>query len=274
MAAPPHAPSCASASLALFLDVDGTLLEIAADPESVHVPPALMLQLRALVDSLGGAVALVSGRALEALDRLFAPLVLPAAGLHGFERRDAAQCYRRGAPPPETTLAMAREVLTDLARRHPGLRVEDKRFALALHYRRAPQLEALALEHMLALLDRLAGDLELQRGKRVLELRPRGANKAAAVADFLGETPFAGRRPVYVGDDLTDEPAFELVNARGGVSVLVGERRPSAARAELPDVPAVQEWLQRLEVDPRGAIGSLAPLADAPAARPLRSVGP
>ena len=262
-----------STSVALFLDVDGTLLEIAPVPQSVSVSAGLRSLLHALQRSLGGALALVSGRSIADLTRLFAPLRLPMAGLHGFERRDASGACHRNPAPPAATLGAAREVMSRLAAQHPGLLVEDKEFALALHYRLAPQLETVALECMRALTARLEGDLELQRGKMVLELRPAGATKAAAVAAFLAQPPFAGRLPLYLGDDLTDESAFELVNAAGGLSVLVGSARDSAAGAGLPGVTAVHEWLALLESDPAAAIGRLS----APTAledRRLRSASP
>lgn len=258
-----HHPTLAA--VALFLDVDGTLLEIAPAPQAVTVSAELRGLLRTLQRASGAALALVSGRAIADLDELFAPLLLPAAGLHGFERRDAAGTYRCNAAPPEDTLAFAREVMSRLARQHPGLVMEDKRFALALHFRRAPQLEGLVLGAMEALVARLGGDLELQRGKMVVELRPAGATKAAAVAAFLAEPPFAGRLPLYVGDDLTDESAFELVNAAGGLSVLVDSARESAAVARLPSVAAVHQWLERLETNAAAAIARLeadAALAD------------
>jgi trehalose 6-phosphate phosphatase len=260
-------------SIALFLDVDGTLLEIAPVPQAVSVSAGLRSLLHALQLSLGGALALVSGRSIADLERLFAPLRLPMAGLHGFERRDAAGICRRNPAPAAATLRCAREVMSQLAARHPGLLVEDKEFALALHYRRAPQLEAVVLESMLALAARLQGDLELQRGKMVLELRPAGATKAAAVSAFLAQPPFAGRVPVYLGDDLTDESAFELVTATGGLSVLVGPARASAATVGLPGVTAAHEWLALLASDPTAALERLS-AATALEERRLRSAFP
>lgn len=250
-----HRPTLSS--IALFLDVDGTLLEIAPSPQSVSVSAGLRNLLHALQRSLGGALALVSGRAIAELDELFAPLRLPTAGLHGFERRDPSGTYQRNAAPPAATLESAREVMLKLARQYTGLLLEDKRYALALHYRLAPQLETVVLESMQALAARVAGDLEMQRGKMVVELRPAGASKAGAVAAFLRQPPFAGRCPLYLGDDLTDESAFELVNARGGLSVLVGAERESAAQAGLPSVAAVHEWLERLEADAGNAVSDL-----------------
>lgn len=246
----------ALSEIALFLDVDGTLLEIAAAPQAVSVPDDLRERLRALFIAGGGAVALVSGRAITDLDALFAPLTLPCAGLHGFEHRGTSGAYCRRPLPSAAALEAARGAMLDLARRHPGLLVEDKRFALALHYRNAPQLEDAVLKAMKEVAGRLAGELELQRGKMVAELRPAGATKAEAVAAFLEEAPFAGRLPIFIGDDLTDEPAFELVNRLAGLSVLVGARR-SAARARLTDVAAVRGWLAQLQADSAAALSRL-----------------
>ena len=251
------ADNLALSAIALFLDVDGTLLEIAAAPQSVSVPDDLRQRLRALFLAGGGAVALVSGRSIAGLDALFAPLTLPSAGLHGFERRSGSGAYARKPSPSGAALEVAHEAMSHLARRHPGLLVEDKQFALALHYRGAPHLEDTVVELMRGLAASLAGQLELQRGKMVVELRPAGTTKADAVADFLQEPPFAGRVPIFIGDDLTDESAFELVNAREGLSVLVDADRPSAARARLANVTAVRAWLAELQADTAAALHRL-----------------
>ena len=257
MTATPHTDHPSLSALALFLDVDGTLLEIAPTPQGVSVPEALRQRLRALSDGSGGAVALVSGRAIADLDGLFAPLTLPAAGLHGFEYRDGSGEYGRRPLPSAAALERARAAMVELAQRHPRLLVEDKRFALALHFRDAPQLEEPVVAAMLEVAASLGGELELQRGKMVVELRPAGATKGKAVAAFLQAPPFAGRLPIFLGDDLTDEPAFELVNRLGGLSVLVGAPRPSAARCRLEDVSAVRHWLAELEAAPHAAVGRL-----------------
>jgi len=248
----------ALSAIALFLDVDGTLIEIASRPQAVSVPDDLRGLLRTLYLASGGAVALVSGRAIADLDALFAPLTLPAAGLHGFERRSVSGAYHRRSLPSAAALESARRAMTHLARRHAGLLVEDKQFALALHYRGAPRLEDVVVRAMQDVAAGLSGDLELQRGKMVVELRPNGATKAQAVSAFLEEAPFAGRLPVFIGDDLTDEPAFELVNRLEGVSAVVGARRPSAAQARLEDVTAVRSWLGQLQGEPAVALRRLA----------------
>lgn len=276
----PRTDKLALSAIALFLDVDGTLLEIAPAPHAVSVPSDLRERLRALFVAGGGAVALVSGRAITDLDALFAPLALPAAGLHGFEHRGASGVYRRRPLPSAAALESARGAMLELAGRHRGVLVEDKQFALALHFRGAPQLEETAVAAMQEVVAQVGGELELQRGKMVVELRPAGATKAQAVAAFLAEAPFAGRLPIFVGDDLTDESAFELVNRHDGLSVVVDSARPSAARARLADVAAVWGWLAQLHAEPaealrrltdakQGAVGAEDPARSAPrSARP------
>ncbi|MCU0977346.1 MAG: trehalose-phosphatase [Steroidobacteraceae bacterium] len=225
---------------ALFLDVDGTLLDIAEAPDRVSVP-ARVVDLLARLAARGGALALVSGRSIRDLDGLLAPLRLPCAGLHGAERRDAGGRMHRlrvnGA------LDGARAALSDFCRDHPGTLLEDKGAALALHYRLAPQAEAAARRTVAALVSRLAPDFQLQQGKCVLELKPAGASKARAIGDFMAEPPFAGRIPVFVGDDATDEDGFRAVNAHGGLSVRVGPASDTAARASLDGVADVLDWL-------------------------------
>jgi trehalose 6-phosphate phosphatase len=257
VAANPCIENLPLSAIALFLDVDGTLLEIAATPQAVSVPDDLRERLRALFVASGGAVALVSGRAISDLDALFAPLTLPAAGLHGFEHRGASGAYRRRPAPAAAALESARAAMLHLARPHPGLMVEDKRFALALHYRDAPGREQTVLEAMRRIAADADGQLELQRGKMVVELRPAGATKAEAVAAFLEEVPFGGRLPIFIGDDLTDESAFELVNRLGGLSAVVSATRPSAALARLADVTAVRGWLEQLQAHPPSALRRL-----------------
>ena len=253
--------------IALFLDVDGTLLEIAAQPQAVSVSEDLRQRLRALWLAGGGAVALVSGRAISDLDGLFAPLTLPAAGLHGFEHRGASGAYRTRPLPSQAALETARAAMLHFARRHPGTLVEDKQFALALHYRGAPQLADDVVSAMREVAASVGNELELQPGKMVVELRPAGATKGEAVAAFLGEPPFAGRLPIFIGDDLTDEPAFELVNRHGGLSVVVSAARASAARARLPDVSAVHAWLAELQAEPAAALRRLSGAQPGAAAR-------
>ena len=242
----PAQPGLCAEELAFFLDIDGTLLEIAPTPESVVVDEELLQLIRALTLRSHGAVAFVSGRSIATLDELFEPLIMPAAGLHGFERRRGDGAYRRQPLPPGERLGCARSALQRLVMRHAELILEDKRFALALHYRAAPHLESLVLHEVAALAADLAPTFELQRGRFVAELRPAAANKAQAIAEFMSEAPFAGRRPLCLGDDLTDECAFEWVNGAGGLSFAVGVTRESCATAHVRSVRAARLWLHRL----------------------------
>jgi len=234
------------AQVALFLDVDGTLLELAETPDAVCVDTAVKELLRILCLRTAGAVALVSGRSIAALDALFAPLLLPAAGLHGFERRSATGAYCRHVLPPGAALDQARRLMTQMAARHAGLMFEDKQFALALHYRQAPELESHVIRAVEAIAHVAGTGLQIQRGRRVIELRPASAAKGSAVAEFMTEPPFRGRRPVCIGDDLTDESAFEWANSVGGLSIAVNVSRDTAATVRLPSVAAAREWLHAL----------------------------
>lgn len=227
---------------ALFLDVDGTLLEFASHPDDVRVPAALGQVLAQLQHRLQGAVALVSGRPLEGLDTLFHPLRLPAVGLHGLELRNGGNGEPAPVAPPAlaTVLARARA----FAAHRPGIVVEDKGSNIGLHWRNAPMQEAAVRRFAEDALEGLRG-YRLQLGNQVAELRPRGADKGDAIAALVEQAPFRGRTPVFAGDDLTDEHGFAVVNDRAGISVLVGGREPSAARHGLADIAAVMEWLQQ-----------------------------
>ncbi len=245
MSAPPESIVATPArDWALFLDIDGTLLELAAHPRAVTVDPELTRLLRVLYEQTGGALALISGRTLADADALFAPLKLCVAGQHGAERRDFDGALHRHAPPLEG-LRRAGERLRRLVDVHPGLTLEEKGTNVALHFRGAPQLEA----QLLPLIERLVADLgqdfELQAGKMVLEIKPTGKDKGTAIEAFMQEPPFRGRTPLFIGDDLTDEYGFALVNRLGGDSIKVG---PGATEAHwrLPDASAVRAWLERL----------------------------
>jgi trehalose 6-phosphate phosphatase len=247
MRQPPDNEALHEESPAIFLDVDGTLLEIAPTPDAVRVEPQLRTLLRSLHSRTNGALALISGRTIATLDELFAPLPsLAAAGMHGFERRGATGAYHRCPLPGDQALQSARIGLQAIAARHEGTLVEDKQFALALHYRLAQEQEAEILQEMELVAARVRPQLQLQLGKMVAELRPASATKGEAVREFLREPPFSGRWPIYIGDDLTDESAFECVNSVGGVSIAVSVRRPTAARFCLPNVGAVHAWLASL----------------------------
>jgi trehalose 6-phosphate phosphatase len=239
-------PAIQLATTAIFLDVDGTLLEIAPTPESVVVSERIKQLLSNLSSRVNGALALVSGRSIRTLDTLFAPLHLPVAGIHGCERRDSSGTLLR----PEVDVgrvAAVRDELTAWTQRHPGTLLEDKGYALALHYRLAPDLETPALSEVESALGMLETH-ELQRGKFVFELRPAGHTKGDAITAFMRESPFEGRLALFIGDDVTDEAGFVATNALNGISIRVGESAPSAAHHRLRDVPHVLDWLEALLV--------------------------
>lgn len=234
-------PPVVGLDCAFFLDVDGTLLEIAETPNAVRVDADLLRLLERLYRATGGAVALVSGRAISDLDRRLGGLRMPRAGQHGLERRDATGRLWLHATPPEAKRRIQEELAPALER-HPGLLLEDKGFTLALHYRLEPELEDFANETMERLVAEAGGGLITQKGKCVIEAKPGGFDKGTAIEEFLAEAPFKGRRPVFLGDDLNDEHGFAFLNGIDGVSVKVGEGE-SCARYRLPDVPAARRWL-------------------------------
>ncbi len=235
--------------IALFLDVDGTLLEIADTPDAVKVPAALRNTLQLASAREDGALALISGRCIGELDHLFAPYVFPASGQHGLERRDAQGRFMR--PRIDTTLLRpVREALVELQMQHVGLLIEDKGTALALHYRLAPKLESMAFAKMEELAEPLRGQFSLRVGKCVVELTPSGYSKRAAIEAFMAEEPFSGRAPVFVGDDVTDEEGFEAVNALGGYSVRVGQLGDTQAKYSFGSVSTVIAWLRQRNLNP------------------------
>ncbi len=226
---------------ALFLDFDGTLVEIAAAPDQVVVPVGLIEVLARLAEQRGGALAVVSGRRIGDLDRFLAPLALPAAGLHGLERRRADGTIERSAAP--RWIGRLAPELDAFARRHPGVRVENKQLSIAVHYRAAPEAATAVRQFVDACAAALEHQATVQLGKMVVEIRPAGRDKGAAIEAFMREAPFHGRTPVFLGDDLTDEHGFEAVNRLGGVSIRVGAPVESAAAWALPSVEAARAWL-------------------------------
>jgi trehalose 6-phosphate phosphatase len=206
-------------STALFLDFDGTLVDIAQQPHEVEVPHSLVQTLTALNGYLGGAVAVISGRPISQIDDFLRPLQLPAAGVHGAERRSASGELTL---LPVPGLDVVEQAARKLAAQNAGLLVETKRGSLALHYRQAPELETLCLSTMRQAVSESPG-VTLLQGKMVVEAKPSGATKGGAIEDFLREPPFAGRTPLFVGDDITDEVGFASVQRLGGLGVKVGE---------------------------------------------------
>jgi trehalose 6-phosphate phosphatase len=225
----------------LFLDVDGTLVEFTDTPSQTLADDEIKLLLSHSLQRLAGAVALVSGRAISTMDLLFAPLKLPAAGLHGVERRDASGILH-GAKFEDLRLTRVRKALALLADTYPGTIIEDKGRNIAVHFRLAPQFGDLVMRAVQAIAEPLAEDYQLQDGVLMVEIKPRGFNKGSAVGSFMREPPFVGRRPVFVGDDLTDRDGFAAVEALKGMSVSVGER--VTGQFQLDDVEDVRSWLR------------------------------
>lgn len=238
---PPPAPPTARADWVYFLDFDGTLVELAATPDAIRVDAALRLRLKALQIRVNGGLAIVTGRALSNLDRWLALPGLARAGQHGLERRSAAGQYVIHPMPPamqETVVA----AFAPLLAAHAGLLLEDKGASFAVHYHLAPRLGATVRRRMETVAARLEGQAVVQHGRNVAELKPAGICKGSAVAEFLEEAPFRGRRPVFIGDDRSDADAFAVINARDGISIAVG-RSDLGARYALPGVAAVRAWL-------------------------------
>ena len=225
---------------AVFLDFDGTLVDLVDDPDAVAITPDALARLGALRAELSGALAMVSGRRIADLDRFLSPLRFAAAGVHGLERRLLPDGAVERLAGPET-LAAVRDALAPTLRQESRLTLEDKETALVLHYRTAPDLETLAKQAMTAAIEG-RDDLVMMMGDNIVEVHPAGMDKGVAVADMLREPPFARRVPVYVGDDTTDEFALKLVRDAGGVSIKVGTKQ-SVADYRLVDVAAVHRWL-------------------------------
>lgn len=228
---------------ALLLDVDGTIVDIAPTPDVVRVPASLRRALSRLIARTGGALALVSGRPLVDLDRLFAPLQLAAVGGHGAELRllDGSASDSRDPPRLEP---MLRERLTAIA--GAGVVAEDKGYSIALHYRLAPERQTLVREEVAKVCaEPWSTPIEILPGKAVIEIKRAGFSKASGVRELMRHPPFAGRRPIFIGDDTTDESVFAIMPELDGIALSVG--RKIAGLAGHFDAPAdVRAWLERL----------------------------
>jgi trehalose 6-phosphate phosphatase len=235
-----------AATAALFLDVDAALFALTDAPEAIGAEPAVLELLRTLSLRGGGAVALLSGRSLADVDALFGSLLLPAAGLHGFERRSASGVYRRRQSPAASLIERARRLMFQISERYPGVLLEDKHFALALKYSYAPELEDDLVRDVSAVARLLGSAFDIVPGRQVIEICPSGVSKATAIAEFMEESPFQGRIPVCVGDECTDDLAYQWVTAAGGLCVGVNVIAMSAAAVQLPTTGAVREWLHGL----------------------------
>jgi trehalose 6-phosphate phosphatase len=229
---------------ALLFDLDGTLAPIAATPQQAHVPVETIDVLQRLTKLTGGAIAIVSGRPLAQIDALMHPLVLSGAGLHGAQWREPDGTLRE-LPVDTAAVASMVESLAPLAERWPGIQLEHKGLSLALHYRNAPDHEHDVRIASEMAIQRHADRFVLQPGKMVMEIKPRQASKAAAINRLMGCAPFAGRVPLFAGDDLTDEAGFHAVKALGGVTIKIGEG-DSVADWRFPTPAALAGWLALL----------------------------
>ncbi len=228
---------------AILLDVDGTIVDIAPTPDAVHVPASLRGALARLVKRTSGAVALVSGRSLADLDRLFAPLRLAAVGVHGAEQRPLGGAAAKSVRPPRLDDALRHRLL---ALAGAGVRVEDKGYSIALHYRAAPERET----PLRAAVDRICAEpwpieLEILPGKAVVEIKPAGFSKATGVRALMTYAPFAGRLPIFVGDDTTDELVFAIMPDLGGTAFAVG-REVAGVDGYFATPASVRAWLDRI----------------------------
>lgn len=245
MTALPEPPLIDAQHMALFLDVDGTLIPFADHPQQVSVPEGLTTLLHDLKRKLDGALALVSGRSIEELQRLFPDGTFDLAGLHGL------QVQKWGAPEVEMAQGQSdiRDMLEPLeafASKHEGVLIEDKGPAIALHYRMAPEVEEDARALVLDLAANAENPVGVLDGKCVLEVKPALANKGVAIDHLLAGRPYEGRRPVFLGDDVTDEFGFAAANRRDGISVKVGPQLATTkARYALESPGHVYDWLTK-----------------------------
>jgi trehalose 6-phosphate phosphatase len=232
-----------AANAALFLDVDGTILDLAPRPGAVIVPPSLIESLALAEKALDGALALVSGRSIDDLDRLFAPLRLCASGVHGAQTRFALQDLDRPYEEAERLPRKLWMALTEVLFDFPGTFAENKRYSFAVHYRTVPTLEEPLREALSALvLGHVELDLVIMDGHCVFEIKRSGFDKGKAIERFIARKPFSGRTPIFIGDDTTDEAGFAAVIRVGGRAFSVGCQRPGASFVfEGPE--NVRQWL-------------------------------
>jgi trehalose 6-phosphate phosphatase len=239
----PALPSLDFARDALFLDIDGTIVDIAPTPEAVVVPESLKLSLSRLREELSGALALISGRTLGAIDELFTPLKFTAAADHAAEIRlgPAGDVKHRAAPLSSAEKA----AFAPIAKLDPRLRLEDKVYTLAIHYRLVPELGDAVIAAMQDTAAKLDENLRVLCGKAVVEVKRSGFNKGTGLREIMQHPPFAGRRPVFFGDDVTDEDALAMLSKFSGLGISVGQVLPGAVR-QTSSPAEVRRWLAEL----------------------------
>ena len=231
---------------ALLLDIDGTLLDLAPTPREVWVPPGLAKTLEGLLERTSGALALVSGRSLNDIDLIFAPKQFPAVGGHGAEMRLSTgdnEAVAAHAPPMDKELKLR---LAAIAKLSPGILLEDKGYSLALHYRLAPHAEKAIYEAVsLIRADLPNAPIEVLPGKSVCEIKHSGFNKASGVRELMKHAPFRGRRPLFIGDDVTDETVFAIMPDMNGLAFSVG-RRAQGVNGHFDEPSDVRAFLAHL----------------------------
>jgi trehalose 6-phosphate phosphatase len=239
---------------ALLLDIDGTLLDIAPSPSEVRVPPKLATSLSRLLTRTDGALALVSGRSLSDIDRVFAPMLFPAVGGHGAEMRISAESEAVAAHAPPMNADLIRRFAA-IAELHAGILVENKGYSLALHFRKVPDAEQAIYDAVSAIrADLPNAPIEVLPGKFVCEIKHSGLTKATGVTELMAHEPFKGRRPVFLGDDVTDETVFAIMPDMKGLSFSVG-RRAKGVDGHFQTPSDVRAWLGRLLDDERAVAG-------------------
>jgi trehalose 6-phosphate phosphatase len=231
---PPVSELAARGAIALFLDFDGTLVDIADTPGAIHIPSDLARRLDRLNQQFGGRLALISGRSIADIGHHLGATQVTVIGSHGAEFDDI--------PVSAQTLSDdARSAIAALTRRWPNLLVETKPHGIAIHYRQEPDAASIVLSVMTDIAEREG--LAAKQGKMVVELGPQGANKGQAVARLMTQPPYAGATPIFIGDDVTDEDGFAAAAAAGGFGILVGPTRATAAQYRFVDPPEVYQWL-------------------------------
>lgn len=232
-------------AFAILLDVDGTLIELAATPQEVHVPPSLKHTLARLRDGLSGALCLVSGRPLRDLDVMFAPLRVPCVGGHGAENRLTPDGLIARAKASPLDAELKRQLLA-IATETPGILAENKEYSIALHYRLVPELERTVFNEITRICSAWPVEtVEILPGKSVFEVKPRAFNKGIAVLALMQHPPFIGRRPIFIGDDVTDESVFAVMPKFDGLGFSVG-RELRGTHGYFATPREVRHWLYAL----------------------------
>lgn len=230
---------------AFLLDIDGTLLDLAPAPDQVVVPKGLRTALQTLFEKTSGALAFVSGRSINDIDRIFAPTVLPAIGGHGAEMRVTPQEQACATSAEPLSKELKRRFVA-LKERDPGILIEDKGYSVAIHYRNAPHAERFIFERVAAIRGELTeAPIEILPGKRVVEIKGAGFSKATGIRELMIKPPFKGRRPIFLGDDVTDDSVFAIMPDLKGLSFSVG-RKARGVAGQFARARDVRRWLSEL----------------------------